>query len=152
MELQSSEANKLPPDRQSNALTHSATAPPSRTFSRWTFLIFPDCCWCNHKGVSRSRVITHRGSNREVEVSISGASNNTWSPTWISPALARRFKVGLYFWRSQAPHTPPRSALVCVISWRVPIGVSMRKRRSKKYKPTRVHKPWQKLNDFQDTG
>ena len=30
-------------------------------------------------------------------------------------------------------------------SWRVPIGVSMRKRRSKKYKPTRV------LNDFQDT-
>ena len=35
---------------------------------------------------------------------------------------------------------------------RVPIGVSMRKRLSKKYKPTRVHKRWQKLNDFQDTG
>ena len=28
----------------------------------------------------------------------------------------------------------------------------MRKRLSKKYKPTRVHKRWQKLNDFQDTG
>ena len=63
-----------------------------------------------------------------------------------------RFKVGLYFWRSQAPLTQPRSALVCGISWRVPIGVSMRKRLSKKYKPTRVHKRWQKLNDFQDTG
>ena len=60
--------------------------------------------------------------------------------------------MGLYFWRSQAPHTPPRSALVRGISWRVPIGVSMRKRLSKKYKPTRVHKRWQKLNDFQDTG
>ena len=45
-----------------------------------------------------------------------------------------------------------RSALVGGISWRVPIGVSMRKRLSKKYKPTRVHKRWQKLNDFQDTG
>ena len=63
-----------------------------------------------------------------------------------------RIKVGLYFWRSQAPHTPPRFALVCGISWRVPIGVSMRKRLRKKYKPTRVHKRWQKLNDFQDTG
>ena len=61
-------------------------------------------------------------------------------------------KVGLYFWRIQAPHTPPRSALVRGISWRVPIGVSMRKRLGKKYKPTRVHKRWQKLNDFQDTG
>ena len=59
-------------------------------------------------------------------------------------------KVGLYFWRSQAPITPPRPALVRAINWRVPIGVSMHKRRSKKYKPTRVHKPWQKLNDFQD--
>ena len=59
-------------------------------------------------------------------------------------------KVGLYF--CQAPLTLPRSALVCGISWRVPIGVSMRKRRRKKYKPTRVHKLWQKLNDFQDTG
>ena len=59
-------------------------------------------------------------------------------------------KVGLYFWRSQAPLTPPRSALVRGIRWRVPIGVSMRKRLSKKYKPTRVHKRWQKLNDFQD--
>ena len=59
-------------------------------------------------------------------------------------------KVGLYFWRSQAPHTPPRSALVRGINWRVPIGVSMRKRLRKKYKPTRVHQRWQKLNDFQD--
>ena len=61
-------------------------------------------------------------------------------------------KVGLYFWRSQGPHTPPRSVLVRGISWRVPTGVSMRKRLSKKYKPTRVHKRRQKLNDFQDTG
>ena len=51
-------------------------------------------------------------------------------------------KVGLYFWRSQAPHTPPRFALVRGISWRVPIGVSMRKGLSKKYKPMRVHKRW----------
>ena len=68
------------------------------------------------------------------------------SPLWLV------LKVGLYFWRSQAPHTPPRSALVRGISWRVPIGVSMRKSLRKKYKPTRVHKRWQKLNDFQDTG
>ena len=65
---------------------------------------------------------------------------------------AEIFKVGLYFWRSQAPHTPPRSALVRGISWRVPIGVSMRKHLSKKYKPTRVHERWQELNDCQDTG
>ena len=51
--------------------------------------------------------------------------------------LSKSMKVGLYFWRSQAPLTPPRSALVCGISWRVPIGVSMRKRRSKKYKQIR---------------
>ena len=81
-----------------------------------------------------------------------------WRRATLSRARWRRrkykptLKVGLYFWRSQAPHTPPRSALVRGISWRVPIGVSMRKRLSKKYKPTRVHKRWQKLNDFQDTG
>ena len=44
------------------------------------------------------------------------------------------------------------AATLCAGSRRVPIGVSMRKRLSKKYKPTRVHKRWQKLNDFQDTG
>ena len=47
-------------------------------------------------------------------------------------------KVGLYFRRRQAPHMPPHEAPVRRISWRVPIGVSMRKRRSKKYKRTRV--------------
>ncbi len=74
---------------------------------------------------------------------------------WLLHTENKHVKVGLYFWRSQAPHaphTPPRSALVRGISWRVPIGVSMRKRLSKKYKPTSVHKRWQKLNDFQDTG
>ena len=74
------------------------------------------------------------------------------SGAWLRQKYKPTFKVGLYFWRSQAPHTPPRSAMVRGISWRVPIGVSMRKRLSKKYKPTRVHKRWQKLNDFQDTG
>ena len=45
-------------------------------------------------------------------------------------------------------------ALRWFVTWRAPTGgsMAMRKRRSKKYKPTRVHKPWQKLNDFQDTG
>ena len=75
-----------------------------------------------------------------------------WTIILHAEVGSERLKVCLYFWRSQAPHTPPRSALVRGISWRVPIGVSIRKRLSKKYKPTRVHKRWQKLNDFQDTG
>ena len=40
-------------------------------------------------------------------------------------------KVGLYVRHHQAPHTPPPDALVLGISWRVPIGVSMRKSRSR---------------------
>ena len=47
-------------------------------------------------------------------------------------------KVGLYFRRRQAPHTPPHDAPVRSISRRVPIGLNLRKRRCKKYKPTRV--------------
>ena len=56
----------------------------------------------------------------------------------------------LYFRRRQAPHTPPHDAPVRSISWCVPIGVSVLKRRSKSIN-ARAFKALQKLSDFQDT-
>ena len=47
-------------------------------------------------------------------------------------------KVGLYFRRRQALHTPPRDAPLRSISWHGPAGVNVRQCRGKKYKRTRV--------------
>ena len=97
------------------------------------------------------RVYKHTGNDKDYEAYkevLNAATKEVRKSTRnFEHKLAQNIKSD-----SKAPLTPPRSALVCGISWHVPIGVSMRKRRSKKYKPTRVHKPWRKLNDFQDTG